>query len=349
MLKSLSFFSFQLITLFLFNPFVSNAQDIILQPTSGKSIGSGIAYSVYATDANAIFNNSAGLAFFDNTKISTSIGNRNDATYFNISLASNFPMLDNVGLSVSRKNFSRNYNLDSTYTHKIREEETMISLASGYKLSDEFAVGFVSKFYNIFTSNIINDPFINSDDEATGQSTGFDIGVIYKPEAEFMGIKNGLTFGLNLKDIGPKIFFSEIAQAEPLPTTFNIAVSSKILDGNSVKATLLWGFQKILINRTGFDTIDPIPLSLITAWGNKYGISASLGADINLFKMISFRAGYTKQFNANSSNPDELSLGMGYNLKFFQFDAGYKYVLQTNPVLTNLLYITLATDFKLIN
>ena len=87
------------------------------------------------------------------------------------------------------------------------------------------------------------------------------------------------SLGVNLSNLGPKIYYIDQAQADPIPTNFRLGFAYKVIDDefNSLIYTL--DFSKLLVSRTSkevqvsADSVKTVTESdewyqaIFTAWG----------------------------------------------------------------------------------
>src|SRR5207248_2842667 len=112
-----------------------------------------------------------------------------------------------------------------------------------------------------------------------GRSVGFDIGALWTPETDWGLPKDFLNVGATLTNIGPKIHYIDATQADPLPTEFRIGTGLHLVEDEFNDLTLSADIIKLLVNRPSKNEVDPVPKSIVTAWGNGRGVELALGAE----------------------------------------------------------------------
>jgi hypothetical protein len=116
-------------------------------------------------------------------------------------------------------------------------------------------------------------------------SISFDIAAMWRPVTFVLplldeDIGGKFSLGFNLSNLGPKIYYLQKAQADPIPTNFRLGFAYKVLDDefNSLIYTL--DFSKLLVSRSvtevpSGDTTKTVTESddwyeaIFTAWGNE--------------------------------------------------------------------------------
>ena len=190
--------------------------------------------------------------------------------------------------------------------------------------------------------------------KAYGMTYAFDIGYLHKGVSfgEFLAIPN-LDFGFNFQNIGPNIVYQDQDQADPLPITWRMGLSYKLIDSEYSKLTFNTDMSKILAND------DPIYKRVFTAWyddfnirkdeqGNKIDDFASLnnfinsvevketvfgfGAEYVYLDLLSLRTGYVMD---RAGEIEGLSIGAGIHKEFGeQYRLGIDFAMQPAGELT---------------
>ena len=103
-------------------------------------------------------------------------------------------------------------------------------------LSENSGIGLGMK---IFQQNLIGRG--TGSEAGTGISTdfAFDIGYLLKLKR--------LNFGLAITNIGPKISFIDVNQADPAPTNLRLGIQAELYNNNYNKVNLLFDVNKLLV------------------------------------------------------------------------------------------------------
>ena len=179
----------------------------------------------------------------------------------------------------------------------------------------------------------------NEQGSGVATSISFDVAGMWRPETFVLplldeDIGGKFSLGINLSNLGPKIYYIDQAQADPIPTNFRLGFAYKVIDDefNSLIYTL--DFSKLLVNRSikevpSGDTTKTITESddwyqaIFTAWGNE--------SFSNELRDIVTSMGLEYWYGTPGDFLFALRTGFFYedpdygNRKFITFGAGIKY------------------------
>lgn len=333
----------------------SSVPFLLISPDARAS-GMGETGVAIADDINAIYWNPGGLAFLDYFPNS-----EEDIPFMQAALSFS-PWLPqfNADLFYSYGTFGRYFEeLDGTvafnFIYMNLGEFTRTSEGGqvlGKFLSNEFAVGM--SYGTLITDDLgigLQLRYIRSNLTPTGQnqkeagvgnSVSFDLGLLYKPSGfKILDVRNPLSFGFNLQNVGPKITY--INESDPLPTNLKMGAAWKIVkdDFNDLKIAV--DFQKLLVKRDSTNS-DPLPLSLVTAWKNP-GIEFSVGAEYWYEDVFAFRAGYFTE-PSGLGNRKFWNFGAGVKYDIFKLDFSFINTIEENHPLANTMRFSMLIDFK---
>ena len=220
---------------------------------------------------------------------------------------------------------------------KFTSNEFALSLSFGTKVTEELGVGANLKYIR---SNLT--PAFKGQAAAIGNSAALDIGLLWKPQNLWI-IKDNLSLGFNLQNLGPKITY--ITEADPIPTNLKLGLAYTLFKDEFNDLKFAFDFQKLLVKR---DTVgggsDPVPISLWTAWTNP-GIETAFGLEYWYEKVFAMRAGYFTE-PSNLGGRQFWNLGAGVRYKIFQLDFGYILTINENHPLANTMRFSILINWQ---
>ncbi len=257
---------------------------LLLAPDS-RAGGVGESGAGLADNSAAIFWNPAGIAFLTGTELS--ITHSNWLPQFNLDLFYDYftfrkymdDLDGSVTASITYMNFGefvRTGEADPTPLGTFHSFDAALTLGYATKLSQDWGLGFN---FRIIHSRLSDQPTANEQGSGVATSISFDIATMWRPSKLVLpfideDIGNKFSVGLNISNLGPKIYYIDKAQADPIPTNFRLGFAYKIVDDeyNSLYYTL--DFSKLLISRktdtlTNTVTSRPFYQAIFTSWGDK--------------------------------------------------------------------------------
>jgi hypothetical protein len=317
---------------------------LLLAPDS-RAGGIGESGTGLADNSAAIFWNPAGIAFLSGTELS--ITHSNWLPQFNLDLFYDYltyrqyveELEGSVTASITYMNFGEFVLTGETSPDPLgtfRSFDAALTLGYATKLHPDWGLGVN---FRLIHSRLSEKGVAGEQGKGIATSVSFDVGGMWRPERFVLplideDIGKKFSVGLNLSNLGPKIYYIDKAQADPIPTNFRLGFAYKILDDeyNSLIYTL--DFSKLLVSKTTTTTItatDTITRStskefyeaIFTAWGDK-PISEEL-RDIVTSTGLEYWYGTPGEFLF------ALRTGFFYedpsygNRKFLTFGAGIRY------------------------
>lgn len=303
---------------------------------------SGLAFQTVGTEVN--FTHSPWLAglglsdlFYDYLAARKYFKNLNgtigfDFTYLNIG---EVIYTDEAG----RMDESKNY----------KAYEFAIAFAYATQLRKDLGAGVTVRFiYSRLSPN--NLQVGNEKGNGTAFTTSFDISALYKLSSGPKMLKNKLSLGINLSNLGPKISYVDASQADPIPTQLRIGIGYNIFRNEGNDLTITADFSKILVNRTG-NSSDPFYKAIFTSWkGGLVGIGPTIQSSVGIEywygspRLIALRAGYFYEDPSNG-NRKFMTLGAGIRYSLYGFDFSYISAVEENHPLANTLRFGLLVNF----
>lgn len=252
---------------------------LLLAPDS-RAGGIGESGTGLADNSAAIFWNPAGIAFLTGTEVS--ITHSNWLPQFNLDLFYDYltyrQYIDDWGGSITSSvtfmnfgEFVRTGETDPTPLGTFRSFDFAFTAGYATKVSNNWGLGFNARLIH---SRLSDKPTANEQGKGVATTVSFDIAAMYRPEKLVLPLLNEdiggkFSLGMNLSNLGPKIYYIDQAQADPIPTNFRLGFAYKILDDefNSLIYTL--DFSKLLVSRDSLGESDEFYEAIFTSWGDE--------------------------------------------------------------------------------
>lgn len=222
--------------------------------------------------------------------------------------------------------------IDPTVLETFKGFEFAISGGYATKLSNDLGIGVNARYIRSQLS-----PFGTAEEAGRGVANGFsfDVGMLYRPSSvpipfTSADIGNRLSLGFNVSNLGPKIFYIDEAQADPLPTNLRLGFAYDILQSDFNNFTMSAELSRLLVRKFDDGTSDPFYKAIFTTWTNK-----NLDEQLRLFdssigfeywygspKLIALRAGYFYE-DPRSGNRRYMTFGAGVRYDTYAFDFSY--------------------------
>ncbi|RKY64402.1 MAG: hypothetical protein DRQ08_07735 [Candidatus Latescibacterota bacterium] len=190
--------------------------------------------------------------------------------------------------------------------------DAAISFSYGTYMSKRLALGVNLKF---IYSHLAPKGAGHERGKGEGTSVAMDFGILYYSPVP------GLRFGMVLRNVGPKISYIDVAQADPLPTHFTIGASWKVLDTEYNDLTLVLDLYKPLVRREGSRFG-----ALFSAWTDEglkeevEQVDLHVGLEYTYGSFLALRAGYSYDRDGKLETP---TFGFGLRYNWIQMDYAY--------------------------
>lgn len=308
---------------------------LLLAPDS-RAGGIGESGTGLADNGAAIFWNPAGLAFLSGSEVS--ITHSNWLPQFNLDLFYDYltyrQYLEDVDGTVSASitymnfgEFARTNSSSSDVVGTFTSFDAALTLGYATKVSNDWGLGFN---FRLIHSKLSDKPTEHEQGSGVATSVSFDIAAMWRPEKlyiPFVGdFDNRLSIGMNLSNLGPKIYYIDQEQADPIPTNFRLGLAAKLFEDEYNSLTFTLDFSKLLVDRSDTGKARKNFYSTIfTAWGDE-SFDREL-RDIVTSAGVEYWYGIPEEFMF------ALRFGLFYedpdygNRKFATFGAGIKYDL----------------------
>ena len=327
---------------------------LLLAPDS-RAGGIGESGGGLADNSAAIFWNPAGIAFLTGTEIS--ITHSNWLPQFNLDLFYDYltyreyfeELSGSVTASITYMNFG-----EFVYTGPdspdplgtFRSFDAALTLGYATKLSSDWGIGFN---FRLIHSRLSSKQVGIEEGEGVATSVSFDVATMWRPETFVLplideDVGGKFSIGVNLSNLGPKIYYIDQAQADPIPTNFRLGFAFKVIDDefNSLIYTL--DFSKLLVNRSikkvqvSPDSVKTVTESdewyqaIFTAWANDSfsnelrDIVTSMGLEYWYGTpgdfLFALRSGFFYE-DPSYGNRKFITFGAGIRYDIYGFDFSY--------------------------
>lgn len=339
-----------------------SAVPFLLISPDARSSGRGETGTAIADDINAIYWNPAGLGFLDYfDKSKNAIGDEEGYIPYKQVALSFSPWLPqfNADLFYSYGTIGQFFeSLDGTVAFnfvfmnlgeftktnergdpmgKFTSNEFALGISYGFIAAPDLGIGFQLKYIQ---SNLTPTSATTGGEAGTGLSAAFDLGVLWKPkDLGILGIKDELSLGFNLQNVGPKITY--IQESDPLPTTLRIGTAINLVKDEFNELTLAVDFAKLLVKRD-INGSDVLPNSLVTAWQNP-GAEWAFGMEYWYERVFALRGGYFFE-PAVLGNRQFWNFGVGILYDIFHLDFSYIMTIEENHPLGNTMRFSFLID-----
>lgn len=358
---------------------------LLLAPDS-RAGGIGESGSGLADNSAAIFWNPAGIAFLTGSDIT--ITHSNWLPAFQLDLFYEYAtyrqyiedLNGSLTASITYMNYGEFVRTSSNSPDPIgtfRSFDAALTLGYATKLSNDWGLGLN---FRLIHSRLSDQPVEQEQGKGVATTISFDVAAMWRPEhfnIPFLGdLGNRFSMGVNISNIGPKIYYIDQAQADPIPQNFRLGIATRIFEDEYNSLTYTIDFSKLLVDRglshtdvglTGEDTTGvktstkrkEFYQALFTAWTDQsFGeelrdVVTSMGLEYwygNVAEGFQFalRAGFFYE-DPDHGNRKFVTLGAGIRYESYGFDFSYittdVFKGSENHPLSNTLRFTLSVGW----
>jgi hypothetical protein len=294
---------------------------------SARSAGMAGAFTMMGDDANAMFHNPSGIAYFD-SDYDVFLTNTTwiaDISYIGGGVLMNFGNVGTFGLNFMTADYGEIIGTRITTTEAGFEETGNIGgdvgayavgLVYAKQISEKFAMGGQIKYVaqSLAKSQISLDGK-TVDNEESG--TTFEFGTTFYP-----GLTESFRFGISIKNFSQEFIYEQ--ERVELPLTFNIGFA---VDAFDVIGNLDQEIHSLMI---AFDAIHP----------RDYTERIHLGTEYWFMNMVALRTGY--KFNYDEEG---FSFGVGAKVNVGGLDLKLDYAYTDFGVFDNVNRISFGASF----
>ncbi|MEO5929130.1 MAG: type IX secretion system outer membrane channel protein PorV, partial [Candidatus Kapaibacterium sp.] len=326
-----------------------SAVPFLIIPPNARAGGMGEVGTGISKDVNGTFYNVGGLAYNKNTQVSLTyskwLPQFNADLHYSYLTGSTY-VKDLDGTINAHLTFLDLGEFQQTFENgnqgaKFRSLEFAIGAGYSTMVEDDFGLGIQARYIQ---SNLSSVSVSNEKGSGVGRSVAFDFGGLWTPKTDWGLPEDFVSLGFNLANIGPKIHYIDIAQADPLPTNLRLGTGFHFVKDDFNDLTFAVDMTKLLVNRPDSVSVDPVPKSLVTAWGNGKGVEWSTGVEYWYDQLVALRAGYFTE-TAAGGNRRFFTFGGGLRYDIYSFDFSYINTIEDTHPLANTLRFTFLVDF----
>jgi hypothetical protein len=335
---------------------------LLLAPDS-RAGGIGESGAGLADNSAAIFWNPAGIAFQTGSELS--ITHSNWLPQFQLDLFYDYltyrqyieDISGSITASITYMNFGEFVRTGADSPEPLgtfRSFDAALTLGYATKIGSDWGIGFNARLIH---SRLSDQPTEQEQGTGVATSVSFDIAAMWRPsslELPLLGdTGDKFSIGANLSNLGPKIYYIDQAQADPIPTNFRLGFGFNFFkdEYNSLIGTL--DFSKLLVSRetviTDGDTSnvsDDFYEAIISAWGDQpmseelRDIVTSGGLEYWYGKpgdfLFALRWGYFYE-DPSYGNRKFMTFGAGIRYDIYGFDFSYISAAEENHPLSDTL------------
>lgn len=314
---------------------------LLLAPDS-RAGGVGESGTGLADNSAAIFWNPAGIAFQTGTEISITHSNwlpqfKLDLFYDYLTFRQYIEELNgSVTASITYMNFGefvRTGETDPTPLGTFRSFDAALTLGYATKVHPDWGLGFN---FRLIHSRLSDVSVGEEKGKGVATSVSFDIGAMWRPRTLYLpftdiDIGNQLSIGMNLSNLGPKIYYIDKAQADPIPTNFRLGFAYRIFGDEFNSLTYTLDFSKLLVSRDSTGSKEFYE-AIFTAWADKpfkeelRDIVTSMGLEYWYGTpgdfLFALRSGFFYE-DPSYGNRKFVTFGAGIRYDIYGFDFSY--------------------------
>lgn len=315
---------------------------LLLAPDS-RAGGLGESGAGLADNSAAIFWNPAGLAFQTGTELS--ITHSNWLPQFNLDLFYDYltyreymeDISGTVSASITYMNFGEFVRTGETSPDPLgtfRSFDAALTLGYATKLSPDWGLGFN---FRIIHSRLADKGAGEEQGKGVATSVSFDVAAMWRPTKLVLPLidydmGNKFSVGVNLSNLGPKIYYIDRAQADPIPTNFRLGFAYRLFEDEFNSLTYTLDFSKLLVSRDSTGASKEFYQAIFTAWGDQplseelRDIVTSMGFEYWYGQpgdfLFAIRTGFFYE-DPSYGNRKFLTFGAGIRYDIYGFDFSY--------------------------
>ncbi len=300
-----------------------------------------------ADNSSAIFWNPAGIAFLTGQEVS--ITHSNWLPEFHLDLFYDYatyrnyiePINGSVTASITYMNygeFVRTGENDPTPLGSFHAFDMALTLGYATKLSSDWGLGVN---FRLIHSNLSDQPTANEQGSGVATTVSFDVAGMWRPSHLYLpflddDFGNRFSIGANLSNMGPKIFYIDKAQADPIPTNLRVGLAARLYQDELNSFTYTLDFSKLLVQRVQNDTNNSSSSewyqALYKSWTNRplseeiRDIVSTMGVEYTYGQpgdfLFSLRGGFFYE-DPSFGNRKFITLGAGIKYDLYGFDFSY--------------------------
>lgn len=329
---------------------------LLLNPDS-RAGGIGESGAGLADNVSAIHWNPAGIAFLEGSEFG--LTHSNWLPQFNLDIFYDYlsyrQYINSISGSVLASIRFMNYGQFARTTAQgpevigtFNSYDAALTLGYATKLHSDWGFGVN---FRIIHSRLSDQPTGEEQGKGVSTTVSFDVSGMWRPEHLNLPLignfGNKFSVGANLSNLGPKIYYIDQDQADPIPTNFRLGFAFRLFEDEYNSLTYTLDFSKLLVDRDTTGTKSEFYESVFTAWADQpmqdelRDIVTSMGLEYWYGKpgdfMFAFRTGYFYEDPAYG-NRKFLTLGAGIRYDIYGFDFSYISAEENHPLANTLRF-----------
>lgn len=226
-----------------------------------------------------------------------------------------------------------------------RPTEFTFDVSYNLKLSERFSLGVLARYLR-------SDFRLPTEEKSIAVGFSSDISGYYVSKEHLLGEYFGkIIFGFQISNLGTKIKYNSLGKEFFLPTNLKFGLGYFVTINNFNEISFMTEINKLLVSTTN-DNLDTMPGIFKSFTDAPNGLSEelqevvwSVGLEYTYDKVLFLRTGYLNQ-HKNKGDKKNITLGMGFVFKKWQFDFSYLFsVTKTVNPLNKSLGISLQYKF----
>lgn len=300
---------------------------LLIEP-GARQAGMGEAFSAIADDATAGYYNPAGLAFHDRNRRNLQFMHQNwlpsladDMYYEYLGYSQYAEGWGNFALNIIYFNMgeqARTGEQSSQIIGTFHSFDVYVTGSYGATITEDFSLGLSLK--GIY-SKLADQGAGAEEGKGIGTSFAFDFGSMWKTPVK------GLTLSSVIHNLGPKISYIDVSQADPLPLNWVFGLAYVPVESDFNKLTFVLDVYKPLVRRNG----SPVE-ALVKGWydeDNEFEqVDFKIGSEYVYNNFMALRAGYSYDEDGDLKTP---TFGVGVIFDRINVDIAY-YGAVDNPM-----------------
>jgi len=344
---------------------------LLISPDS-KFGAMGDAGSALSDNVSSIYWNPAGIAFLTGSEVS--LTHSKWLPQFNLDLYYDYlayrTYIEDIDGSFTTSITFMNYgefvrtNDRGDVLGTFRSYDGALTLGYSTKIDQDWGLGFN---FRIIRSQLSESPTAQEKGKGVSTSASVDLGVIWRPQElvfDNLDLSQKVSVGLNLSNIGPKIYYIDKDQADPIPTNLRLGVALQLYKDEYNSLTAVADVNKLLVNakKDTSKTQDEFYKAIFTSWGDysvskefrefNFGLGLEYNYQIPGEFAFALRGGY---FYEDPLFGARKFLTFGGGVKFDMYKVDFSYITTSafnnmdNHPLNGTLRFTISIDWDAIN
>jgi len=246
-------------------------------PVGVRSTGMGEAFTAVADDASGIWWNPAALAFIQRSETGRMHCNWLPKFHLPDLYIRNYDFFHHIkGLGTFGANYTffnegklpRTNELGQTLGY-VHAYEWALTGAFSSKVNENLALGVAAKY---IYSHLADWGVGQEKGSAIASGVAVDLSMLYRVRFSPM---SRLQFGVSLVNLGSKMSYIDVYQADPIPTNLRIGEAIIIQYEDYIKFTLSAELEKELTTKHSDNSTDPFYKAIFTSWYNNGGFMSN--------------------------------------------------------------------------